>query len=183
MRFPSAIFILLMFVGCAAPVSKPARPSLARLVHMSAAEPQLVTLPYATITRVATDVDLQWPAAEGAAAYNIFYGIDPDDWEALIHVGDITNCTLPGLVSGTTYYVRATVEDEDGTASDFSEVCIVSLPLWLDLTFSPPVESLQSSTDLVVWQDCPAVQNANGTWRVTPDPFVPRTFYRASPPL
>jgi hypothetical protein len=181
MNIVSPIFILILCFGCKSLDKKIVRDSTL-VTKQSKAQPEIVVRPpSATITRLPVDINLQWDSVNGGVAYNIFYGVESNDWSSLVHLGNVTNCTVSGLSGGLTYYFRASVENEEGVASDLSDVVTASKPMTLQIHLGENFAGghLEKSPDMFHWQDCPSGQT-NGDWYVVKDASEPILFYRST---
>ena len=70
----------------------------------------------------AAEVTLAWdpnpePAVEG---YRVYYGKASGFYTNVIDVGNRTDCVIPGLDAGTTYFLACTAYSATGDESDFS---------------------------------------------------------------
>lgn len=86
------------------------------LLHLSAWADQSATLTW----NPSSDPD--------AAGYNIYYGTASRVYSWTIAAGTNTYATVPGLLSGTTYYFAVTTYDKFGNESDFSNEAVYLVP-------------------------------------------------------
>lgn len=75
-------------------------------------------------------VILAWDPSTGTnvIGYNIYYGLTSQAYSVRISEGNVTNCTVSGLVPGTTYYFAATAYDSQGLESAFSNEISYTVP-------------------------------------------------------
>jgi hypothetical protein len=73
--------------------------------------------------QAASALTLAWdPNTEyDLAGYNIYYGIQPGNYDSITDVGNVTQYTVSNLEAGTQYYFAVTAYDTSGNESDFSE--------------------------------------------------------------
>jgi Fibronectin type III domain len=71
---------------------------------------------------IQTSVKLVWDPSPDASVtgYRIHYGVASEQYTNSIVVGNLTSDTVPGLVSGVTYYFAITAYDATGMQSPFS---------------------------------------------------------------
>lgn len=144
-----------------------------------------VSLPTPGISIVPHSIGLQWEPSpdDDVAAYNIYYGTESRAYLNLFQAGNNTNCVITGLVGGVTYYFAATAVDTFGMESDFSDELVDTPEFLLDISFAFNQTvtnlTLQSSPDLIQWQNVDAVPT-NGVFRVRVDPQSPFTVFRGS---
>lgn len=192
MRIGILAFIVLI-ADCATPPQKPISVTPAPVAFIK--KPLLVIAPTGSITIVPQSANIEWNASqdtdtEKVGGYNVYYGTEtradddgtwPSPYPNVINVSNVTNYLVSGLSGATTYYFSVTAVAQTGDESDFSDEVAYQTPTVLDLefAFSEPVTNvvLQSSTDLMPWQDLGTIPT-NGTWRVVPDPSVLMTVYR-----
>lgn len=175
--------ILILLCGCAVqksevrsqmPEVRP--PTSAQLFTMtSQAQPASVIqpppAPAATIRLLPGDVNLTWlPALDEsgdatAASYNLYYGTASRTYTTQIPAGSNLSATVSNLVIGQIYYVAATAVDAHGIETDFSAELIFTNAQEIELHFTEASIGVESSHDLLHWQDCPA-KLVNGNWRV-----------------
>lgn len=88
-------------------------------------------------------VTLAWdPNTEpDVAGYRIYYGLERDQYSNRIDVGNQTSYTLASLADGKTYYFAATVYDQEGNESDFSDEVVFNVPPPCTYSVSPPGQS------------------------------------------
>ena len=78
--------------------------------------------PAAAVDRAGVSVTLawEWSTNSDVVGYNLYYGVASQTYTNRIQVGNVTNATISGLVSGTTYFFAATATDSVGLESEFS---------------------------------------------------------------
>jgi hypothetical protein len=69
-----------------------------------------------------SSVSIGWTASlsSNVAAYMIYYGTSSGNYISAVRVSSVTNVTINGLNTGTTYYFAATALDNSGNQSGFS---------------------------------------------------------------
>ncbi|HEY1663746.1 MAG TPA: fibronectin type III domain-containing protein [Verrucomicrobiae bacterium] len=69
-----------------------------------------------------SSVTIGWSpsASSNIAGYMIYYGTSSGNYISAVPVSNVTNITINGLTSGTTYYFAATSLDSSGNQSGFS---------------------------------------------------------------
>ena len=69
-----------------------------------------------------SSVSIGWTASSSpdVAAYMIYYGTSSGNYISAARVSNVTNITINGLTTGTTYYFAATSIDSSGNQSAFS---------------------------------------------------------------
>ena len=161
-----AVYIFfILFCGCAA----------------AGAEPAVILLPpHANLTWTASPSD--W-----VVGYNLYYGNATRSYQDAIQGGTNLSTTVTNLVLGLTYYFAVTAVDVWGDESDFSAETFWTIPQVLELVLADGDQTptnqpltnqfLQSSPDLINWQNCDATTRSNA-WFVVQDPAVPQEFYR-----
>ena len=79
----------------------------------------------------ASQVELSWNVADttSAAGYKLYYGTSSGKYTEGINVGNCNTWSMSGLEENKTYYFAATVYDESGTESDFSNEVSKFIPL------------------------------------------------------
>lgn len=89
----------------------------------------------------ASSVTLVWNPSSGTniAGYNIYYGAASRTYTNTINVGNVTNATISGLISGTVYYFAATAYDTSALESDYSTEVVFT-----NVTATPPTIVLSS---------------------------------------
>src|SRR5277367_1131782 len=65
---------------------------------------------------------LNWTASTdtNVVGYKVYYGVETRVYTNSIDEGDVTNATVCGLITGTTYYFAVTAYDSFGLESDYS---------------------------------------------------------------
>ncbi|MEP6662858.1 MAG: fibronectin type III domain-containing protein [Verrucomicrobiota bacterium] len=94
-------------------------------------------------------VNLAWERSPGleVTGYHVYYGILSGHYSNDQLVGNVTSCTISGLVSGVTYFFAISAYDETGTESDLSNELSYTVPLE-----GPPVLSfLRFDQGQAVW--------------------------------
>lgn len=148
-----------------------------------------------------TSVNLGWSPSAGTnvAGYDIYYGTSSGNYITAVPVSNVTNVTIRGLTSGTTYYFAATSFDKSGNQSAFSpEISYtVGSSQSVAATLTPLVSAagkgfsfaitgtagtqyvVQGSTDLVHWV---ALQTNVAPFNFTDSNSsqFPRRFYRTA---
>jgi hypothetical protein len=78
---------------------------------------------------------LVWDASPSAevAGYRVYYGAASGSYTNSMVVGNVRTCTVPGLVSGATYFFAITAYTAGGPESDFSN----------EISFVPGVPTVQ----------------------------------------
>ena len=73
-----------------------------------------------------TSVTLAWDPDAGTniAGYKIYYGVASRTYTNTNNVGNVTNATISGLISGTNYYFAATAYDTSGLESAYSNEAV-----------------------------------------------------------
>lgn len=172
---------VILLAGCASQTVPLKKTSVTLVIRQSQSQSEVVLPPL--ITRVPQEVRLAWnPSSDSDVTnYSICYGTESHCYTHVIYAGLETNCIAINLVGGLAYYFAAMAEDAQGFGSDFSPELVYVPKTVMDLLFAfdQPVANvtLQTSSDFVRWQDL-GTTPTNGTWRVTPDPSIPATFYR-----
>lgn len=152
------------------PTSAPLFQAMSRAQPASVIQPP-PPAPAATIRLLPGDVNLTWlPALDesgeaSAASYNLYYGAASRSYTTQIPAGTNLSVTVSNLVIDQTYYVAATAVDVQGIETDFSTELIFTNEQEIELHFPEASIGVESSHDLVHWQDCPATF-VNGNWRV-----------------
>jgi hypothetical protein len=79
----------------------------------------------------ASQVMLGWVQSAGPdiAGYKVHYGTYSGIYEFTVDVGNYTECSISGLVEGTTYYFAATAYNTQNMESDYSNEVVYSVPL------------------------------------------------------
>ena len=75
-------------------------------------------------------VTLEWDPNEEPllAGYRVYYGLESNNYEAVIDVGITTVCTLSNLDSGETYFIAATAYNYLGYESVYSKEIVYNVP-------------------------------------------------------
>jgi hypothetical protein len=75
-------------------------------------------------------VKLAWiPSADAdVMGYNIYYGVASHTYLNKVNVGNVTNASISGLITGVTYFFSATAYDNLGQESDFSDEVSYLIP-------------------------------------------------------
>jgi hypothetical protein len=89
----------------------------------------------------ASSVTLAWSPSPGTniAGYKVFCGGASRAYTNTINVGNVTNATISGLISGTVYYFAATAYDSSALESDYSTEAVFT-----NVTATPPIIVLSS---------------------------------------
>jgi hypothetical protein len=100
-------FTLLILIGCS--LTMPVLPGLGQATN--------------TLT-------LTWDASVGRnlVGYRVYYGVASQTYTNRLDLGNVTNVTISGLVSGVTYYFAATAFDAKGSESIFSNQISYTVP-------------------------------------------------------
>lgn len=143
----------------------------------SKAQPEVAIQP-GPISRATTNLNLSWTANDtNATGYNLYCGFAAGEYSETMTLGNVTNVTA-ALASGYAWHFSVTAIDENPIdESDFSAETAFTPALILELHFPNP-GILQSSTDLVNWEERDAAFDGN-VYRVS-DPKWPKEFYRTT---
>jgi hypothetical protein len=78
-----------------------------------------------------SSVSLAWnpDAGTNIGGYKIYYGAASRTYANVNNVGNVTNATVSGLVSGKVYYFAATAYDTSGAESDYSAEVVYTNPV------------------------------------------------------
>jgi len=78
----------------------------------------------------AADVRVMWDpnSEEDLAGYKIYWGTESRVYGQPIDVGNVTECTIPGLEPGIKYYIAATAYNTAGYESDYSNEVTWGVP-------------------------------------------------------
>lgn len=178
-----APLFLLLLTGCAASTTVDYKPRV--VTTSSFDQPLSVQAPPTSVT-VVTAQDLQWEETDPrVVAFNLYYGfLFPHEYDNVITGITNLDCVISNLVPGITYYMAATGLDTNGVESDFSTEYVFVMPMTLEFGFSFDQSvtnvTVQSSTDLMTWQESLARQRTNGLWRVDVDGELAQEFYRGT---
>jgi len=73
---------------------------------------------------------LNWTASTdtNVVGYKVYYGVETRVYTNSIDEGDVTNATVCGLITGTTYYFAVTAYDSFGLESDYSNEIVYTVP-------------------------------------------------------
>ncbi|HEV8201840.1 MAG TPA: fibronectin type III domain-containing protein [Candidatus Polarisedimenticolia bacterium] len=128
-----------------------------------------------------TDVTLQWNANTDAdlAGYQIAYGSSPGSHPNLIDAGNVTTYTVPGLVTGNTYYFVVQAYDRaKNFSSNSAEVSGVAgaAPL-LTLSIGESPDPVQAGTDLTYTLSYANTGSASATSVVVTDTIPANTTF------
>ena len=102
-------------------------------------------------------VTLTWNLVPNAAGYNLYWGTTSGNYISIVSVGNVTNATVTGLITGGTYYFAATTLAKSGLESGYSVEVSLTLPNCINC---PDIETnfvydygrqLCVQTDLVYW--------------------------------
>lgn len=96
----------------------------------------------------AATVSLAWDPAAEATGYNIYYGTNSPDYNAVVNAGSSTTASISNLLPGVTYYFAATAYNLVGLESEFSQ----------EINYTPPNQqpTLNAIPNLTVTQDSAA---------------------------
>ncbi len=121
----------------------------------------------------AAQVTLTWdPNTEpDVAGYRIYYGFASDQYSNRIDVGNQTSYTVASLAGGETYYFAATVYDQEGNESDFSDEVAFQAPVPCTFSVSPASQSFAAdggpaAINVTTQSGCTWVTVSNASWLV-----------------
>lgn len=107
-------------------------------------------------------VNLDWdrsPSGTNVTGYNIYYGPASGSYTNEISFGNVTNCTISGLVQGGVYYFAATSYDSFGDESPFSNELEYQVPFLLE---APLLTTVNIAIPQPYW-----LTNTNGSISLT----------------
>jgi hypothetical protein len=117
------------------------------LICISPAATSLVadSLPAPTLT-------LSWDASTSTNVvnYKIYYGTTSGSYTQAVSAGQVTQTTITGLTSGTTYFLAATATDDAGLESGYSNEISFVVPAGRPDQSLPELSLLRSGTDAVL---------------------------------
>jgi len=142
-------------------------------------------------------VALAWNRSEdcNVVGYHVYYGPSSCVYTNEVVVGDVTNATVQGLLSGSKYYFAVTAYDNLGLESLPSNEVFCSMPaaqLGIQMVQSNGIPTsvcinsggsavgqwtLEQSTDLRTWTPCTAGTNCSVNATITIG-AAPRMFFR-----
>jgi hypothetical protein len=171
------LIVLLLAAGCAT------RRLPATQTISSFAQPESVIAPASSVT-VLDHWTFQWTDDDPSVDhFNLYYSwLFPNQYDHAIWGITNLNCVVSNLMPGKVYYLAATAVNTYGVESDFSEQYVFVMPTTLEMgfTFGGPVTNVavQSSNDLMTWQESQARLGTNGLWRIDVEPGTRAEFYR-----
>ncbi len=110
---------------------------------------------------LAFHLTLEWDpnVDEDLAGYIVYYGTASRNYKYDVDIGDITSCTISGLVEGKKYFFAVTAYDEEGNESAYSRE--IAYP---STSFDPPSAASGGSGSA---NACFISSAADGRWSVT----------------
>ena len=127
--------------------------------HFKFIQPKFV-VQSTTISRTTTNVNLHWtPSPDtNANGYNLYVGTAPGDYNYPIQLGNVTNATVFGLLSGVDYHFAVTARGSSQfPESTFSPDTGFYTQLVIVIKFPVFGTNLESTHDLSNWNSCAAI--------------------------
>ena len=173
--------LLLLLTGCAPLPQSHVASADVWFTGNSQPEPQIISLPAASIERLSPSVDLAWDDPESGMQHRIYWGTSSQSYGHVLDVGTNCSATVWGLELGRTYYFAVTASDINGIESEPSRQLALAARQTLKLHFNTPGDRLIASTNLQEWHDRPA-QWLGDSWRVAVNPNIRQEFFRSISP-